>query len=66
MNDCISWVIDGHMEKECVIEQSLVCALVTLMAIGNKHRTDRRDGDQYQGLGFQNRKLWHVTRVHGE
>lgn len=41
MNDCISWIIDGHVEKECVIKQSLVCALVTLMAISNKHKMDR-------------------------
>lgn len=39
MNDCISWIIDGHAEKQCVIKQSLVCALVTPMAISNKHKT---------------------------
>lgn len=41
MNDCISQIIDGHAGKECVIEQSLVCAPVILMAISNKHKTDR-------------------------
>lgn len=41
MNDCIGWIIDGHTQKECVIKQSPVCAQVTLMAISNKHKTDR-------------------------
>ena len=42
MNDCISWIIDGHVEKECVIKPSLVCAPVTPMAISNKHKTDTK------------------------
>lgn len=60
MNDCISWIIDGHMEKECVIKQSLVCALVNLMAISNKHKTDR-EGTEINVcvLNFKTEK--HVT-----
>lgn len=41
MNDCINWIIDGHVEKECVIKQSPVCAQVTPMAINDKQETDR-------------------------
>lgn len=61
MNDCIGWIIDGHMEKECVIKQSLVCVQVTLMAISNKHGTNGEvDWDQCESVRFQNGKSLHV------
>lgn len=62
MNDCISWIIDGHVEKECVIKQSLVCALVTLMAISNKHETEKERGRRSMSVSdFKTEKLLHVT-----